>query len=249
MDLDTLTRECATNEGADFFGVADVVPAREAIREQGGDLVASFPRAVSIGLKLFHPIVDQLPRRLEDTVHIQNYGHHCYTVINQRLDLIASKVADLLQKEGCRVYPVPASQTLDKVRRRGVFSNKMAAHMAGLGWIGKSCLLVTPEIGPRCRWATVLTDAPLAVTGQPMATRCGDCRECVDACPAQAFTGRNFREDEHRDVRFDTQKCSDYRAQCREQYGVNECGMCLWACPHGRAASKRLSGGSPQAGK
>ena len=165
MNVNRLIRECATSEGADFFGVADVVPAREAIREQGGDLVASFPRAVSIGLKLFHPIVDQLPQRLEDNMHAQNYGHHCYTVINQRLDLIASKVADLLQAQGHRVYPVPASQTINTARSIGVFSNKMAAHMAGLGWIGKSCLLVTPENGPRCRWATVLTDAPLAQPG------------------------------------------------------------------------------------
>ncbi len=243
MDLDRLIRECATAEGADFFGVADIVPAREAIREQGGDLAASFPRAVSIGMKLFHPIVDQLPRRFEDRVHTQNYGHHCYTVINQRLDFIASKAAELLQNQGYRVYPVPASQTVNTVRSLGAFSNKMAAHMAGLGWIGKSCLLVTPEIGPRCRWATVLTDAPLAATGQPMATRCGDCRECVEACPAQAFTGRNFCEEEPREMRFDIEKCKEYRARCREQNGVNECGICLWACPHGRAAAKRLSAG------
>jgi epoxyqueuosine reductase QueG len=241
MNVNKLIRECATSEGADFFGVADVVPAREAIREQGGDLVASFPRAVSIGLKLFHTIVDQLPLRLEDNVHAQNYGHHCYTVINQRLDLIVSKVADLLQTQGHRVYPVPASQTINTARSIGVFSNKMAAHMAGLGWIGKSCLLVTPENGPRCRWATVLTDAPLAQTGQPMDTRCGDCRKCVDACPAQAFTGKNFREDEHRDVRFDTKRCIDYREKCHDQYGVKECGICLWACPHGKAASQKLS--------
>jgi len=104
MDLNTLIRECAINEGADFFGVADVVPAREAIREQGGELVASFPRAVSIGLKLFHPIVDEIPLRFEDPAHAQNYGHHCYTVINQRLDIIASKVAELLQKQGYRVH-------------------------------------------------------------------------------------------------------------------------------------------------
>ena len=82
-----------------------------------------------------------------------------------------------------------------------------------------------------------------SVTGQPLDTRCGDCRGCVDACPAQAFTGRNFREDEHRDLQFDTQKSKDYRAQCREQRGVNECGVCLWACPHGQAASKKLSTG------
>jgi epoxyqueuosine reductase QueG len=243
MNIATRIRGCATGDGADFFGVADVVPAREAIREQGGDLVASFPRAVSIGMKLFHPIVDQLPWRLEESMHVLNYSHHCYTVINQRLDQIASKVADLLQKEGHRAYPVPASQTINTKRSTGVFSNKMAAHMAGLGWIGKSCLLVTPENGPRCRWATVLTDARLEATGRPMETRCGECRECVDACPAQAFTGRNFREDEHRDLRFDTKRCKEYREQCHTQYGVRECGICLWACPHGKAASQRLSAG------
>ncbi len=37
--------------------------------------------------------------------------------------------------------------------------------MAGLGRIGKSCLLITPEAGPRVHWATVLTDAPMQVTG------------------------------------------------------------------------------------
>ena len=183
MDLNTLIQKWATGEGADFFGVADIVPAREAIREQGGDLVASFPRAVSIGMKLFHPIVDQIPRRFEDAMHMQNYGHHCYTVINQRLDGIASKVARLLQNHGYRVFPVPASQTLNTTRNLGVFSNKMAAHMAGLGWIGKSCLLVTPEIGPRCRWATVLTDAPLTLSGQSMDTRCGDCRNVWTPAP------------------------------------------------------------------
>lgn len=243
MNIETLIRHCATGDGADFFGVADVVPARGAIREQGGDLVASFPRAVSIGMKLFHPIVDQLPWRLEESMHVQNYSHHCYTVINQRLDQIASKMANLLQREGHRAYPVPASQTINTARSTGVFSNKMAAHMAGLGWIGKSCLLVTPENGPRCRWATVLTDARIEETGRPMETRCGECRECVDACPAQAFTGRNFREDEHRDLRFDTKRCKEYREQCHTQYGVRECGICLWACPHGRAASQKLSAG------
>ncbi|MCK9565162.1 MAG: hypothetical protein M0Q43_03825 [Methanothrix sp.] len=64
-----------------------------------------------------------------------------------------------------------------------VFSHKLAAHMAGLGWIGKSCLLITPEAGPRVRWASVLTDAPMKATGYAMAERCGECRKCVDVCP------------------------------------------------------------------
>jgi len=243
MGLDTAVRRRAVQEGADFCGVADLSPAHEAIREQGGDLVASFPRAVSIGLKLFHPIVDELPHRFERPAHARNYEHHCYNFINQRLDLIASRVASLLQGHGHRVYPVPASQMIDSARHAAIFSHKIAAHLAGLGWIGKSCLLVTPEVGPRVRWATVLTDALLSPTGRPMAVRCGTCRECVDACPVRAFTGRNFREDEPRDMRYNTHTCNDYREMTREKHGVRECGMCLWACPHGRRAAKRVASG------
>lgn len=234
MSLDTLLHETVRRESADFYGVADLTPAADAIRDQGGDQVASFPRGVSVGLRLFDPVVDQLPNRLDDPVHARNYGHHCYTLINQRLDLIASTLASVLQGQGHTVYPVPASQAVNTAELMGVFSHKMAAHMAGLGWIGKSCLLVTPEAGPRVRWATVLTDAPLAPTGQPMDSRCGSCRICVDACPPHAFTGRAFSEQEPRDRRFDVHKCHEYRAYTETEYGVKECGMCLYSCPHGR---------------
>jgi epoxyqueuosine reductase len=240
MDLYESVHECAVCDGADFVGVADLSTAREAILEQGGALVASFPRGVAIGIELVHSIVDQMPDRFENPAHARNYGQHCYTLINQRLDLIASRVAAVIQRAGHRVYPIPASQMIDAERRVAVFSNKVAAHLAGLGWIGKSCLLVTPTAGPRVRWATVLTDAPLNPTGQPMQPRCGSCTECVDACPAHAFTGREFRADEDRDLRFDTQKCHEYREESLAKHGFRECGLCLWACPHGRAASRRL---------
>lgn len=102
-----------------------------------------------------------------------------------------------LQHQGYRAFPIPASKraVVDE-RVAAIFSHKLAAHMAGLGWIGKSCLLITPQAGPCVRWATVLTDAPMQATGYAMAERCGECRECVEICPQAAFTGRPFREDE-----------------------------------------------------
>jgi len=78
-----------------------------------------------------------------------------------------------LESHGSKSFPVPASQIIDEEKLLGVFSNKMAAHLAGLGWIGKSCLLVTPEAGPRARWATVLTQAALEKTGDAMEERGG----------------------------------------------------------------------------
>ena len=53
-------RAVATSQGVDFFGVADLVGARDAIVEQGGPALADYPRGVSIGMALVRGIVDQL---------------------------------------------------------------------------------------------------------------------------------------------------------------------------------------------
>jgi len=160
------------------------------------------------------------------------------------------RIALALQADGFGGLPVPAApRAIDMDRLCGIFSSKMAAHLAGLGWIGKSCLLVTPEAGPRVRWATVLTDAPLAPTGTPMAPgespgakyggECGECRACVEVCPAQAFTGRVFRADEGRDARYHAEACSAYVRSVKDQTGHRVCGMCLKVCPHGVKAARR----------
>jgi epoxyqueuosine reductase len=236
MDLYSALERLARDDGADFFGVADLSLAREAILEQGGLDVAAFPRAVSVGIRLFDTLVDQLPKRRERAVAV-SYRHHCYDVVNQRLDLLASRLAGAIQRSGHRAFPVPSSLRADDERICAVFSHKMAAHLAGLGWIGKSCLLITPEAGPRVRWTTVLTDAPLKA-GTPMEARCGDCRECVDKCPVKAFTGRNFIESEPREARYDARRCEKYLKGLENSTGYGVCGMCLYVCPHGKKFEK-----------
>ncbi len=239
--VDSLTerlRAEALSLGVNFFGVADLSSAQEFIAEQGGEMIAQFPRAVSVGLTMPFAIVDQLPRHREKAVAMA-YRSHSYDVLNRRLDDIASALAGTLQREGYRAFPVLSSQTVDEKNLRGLVSHKLAAHLAGLGWIGKSCLLVTPEVGPRVRWETVLTDAPLVSAGEPMEVRCGKCRECVDACPPQAFTGRNFAESEPREVRFDVFKCRNYQREREKEVGVSVCGMCVFVCPYGQKAARR----------
>ena len=233
MRLESSLRTLAETMGVDFYGVADLALAHDAILEQGGQAVAEFPRAISIGIGLLHPIVDQLPQH-EDRAVAMLYRHHAYNLVNQRLDHIASPLASLVQRAGYRALPVPASQMVDSERLCGAFSHKMAAHLAGLGWIGRSCMLITPQAGPRVRWATVLTDAPLEAAGGPMEQRCGTCRECVDICPAQAYTGEPYRLGEPRKVRFAAHKCSQYFDKMEEIKGVSVCGLCLYVCPNGR---------------
>jgi epoxyqueuosine reductase len=225
--------QLVTSAGCDFVGVADLTFAHDFIREQGGEVVASFPRAVSIGIALPGAIVDQLVNR-GWRENLLNYRHHAYDVINLRLNLIASQVASLIGRAGHRVMPLPAAEGYDRERLRCIFSHKLAAHLAGLGWIGKSCLLVTPQVGPRVRWVSVLTDAPLAPTGTLQEEKCGDCRECVDICPAQAFTGQSFRHEEPREMRYDAHKCQSYFNVLEIKGEPRVCGLCLYVCPYGR---------------
>jgi epoxyqueuosine reductase QueG len=231
-ELQETLRAQALALGADYFGVADLSPAEDLVREAGGEMMAQFPRAISVGVVMPFAIVDQLPRHREEAVAMA-YRSHSYEILNRRLDNVTSHLGSALQRAGWRAFPVLASQVVDGERLYGLFSHKLAAHLAGLGWIGKSCLLVTPEVGPRVRWATVLTDAPLEA-GEPLAQRCGDCTACVEACPPGAFTGRNFRPEDAREVRFDVFKCSAYQGRNREQRRHTACGMCVYICPYGR---------------
>ena len=222
----------AHDMGARFFGAADLAPAQDFIIEQGGEFLSRFPRALSIGISLHDSIVDQLPRHKE--IPVARTYDYLYDTVNRSLDRIAFRLSVLLNKQEYKTLLIPASDTLDKEKSLGLFSHKLAAHLAGLGWIGPSCLLITPEFGPRVRWATVLTDAPLK-PGKPIANGCNDCRQCVDACPPKAFTGRPFDPDEPRDMRFKTRRCIDYRAQLEKKVtGARVCGMCVYICPVGR---------------
>jgi len=62
---------------------------------------------------------------------------------------------------------------------------------------------------------------------------CGECEECVRACPVGAFTGRDFQPDEPREARFDAAACDRYFKSLKQKGRVAVCGMCLYICPHG----------------
>ncbi|MDP3285630.1 MAG: hypothetical protein Q8M56_14460, partial [Desulfobacterales bacterium] len=108
MDINHRIKEIAETWGAAFYGVADLSQAHDVILAQGGPLIAAYPRAISVGIALLDTTVDQLPNSADRAVAV-NYRHHGYEVINQRLDLFASHVSSLLQREGWQALPIPAS--------------------------------------------------------------------------------------------------------------------------------------------
>ncbi|MCX7745856.1 MAG: epoxyqueuosine reductase [Clostridia bacterium] len=233
MYLNTKIEDLAKRLGIAYFGVADLSNALDTVLNQGGDIVKGYPYSISLGIPLLHSIVDQLPNRHQRAAAL-NYKHHAYDIINQRLDITASILSSFIQEQGHRVLPIPAAERIDDERICASFSHKLGAGLSGLGWIGKSCLLITPEHGPRVRWTSILTDAPLVPTGKLMDERCGDCIECVNICPVNAFSGRAFNCHEPREARYDARKCEKYfnKMEVRSKSAV--CGMCLYICPYGR---------------
>ena len=223
-DLKRRIESLVYQNGADLFGVADLEPAREFVVAQGGEAVGKFPRAVSIGMRLSDAIVDQ--HSPDEKIENSLYWHHIYRVISPALDFLAQRVQREIQADGYQAFPVPSSMPYNREALKGILSHKLAAHLSGLGWIGKSCLLITPDFGPRVRFATVLTDAPLS-PGNPMDGECGKCRACIVACPVQALKGIEFQPTEPVEARFDTRTCEEYRR-------THACGLCVARCPIGQ---------------
>jgi epoxyqueuosine reductase QueG len=220
----------AKDMGATYFGIADLIAARQYISKQGGQFLTQFPRAVSHGFVLADGVVNTLAHH-KGIAALSNYWYYVYQIVNPRIDSISLMLAQSLDKAGFQAFVVPSSQTVDRTGLTGVFSHKLAAHLAGLGWIGKSALLITPEHGPRVRWGTVLTDAPLE-TGMPMDEMCRDCDACVKGCPAHVFTGQSFDKPRPRSEIFAAKACDNYLSK-RETFH-RACGICVYICPYGR---------------
>jgi len=225
----------ARSWGASLVGVADLERLR-GIQTEPADLLSGFTRAVSLAVRLSDPILDQITDRPTPL-----YAQH-YQKVNALLDELALRVSLALQRAGGRALPLPASQVLDPVNLTSYISHKAVALAAGLGWQGKSLLLVTPQFGPRVRLVTVLTDVDLA-PDPVLENRCGRCRACTKACPAQAIRGVGTKS--HYGSREQALFFDRCRAKVLDEFahlphitgGI--CGVCVSVCPYGRKDAKK----------
>lgn len=243
MTVDTATRELkrhALELGADLVGVADL-QLLEGIETSPPELLAPFSRAISLAVKLPNAVFEQLADR-PTPLYAQVYQN-----ANTLLDQIALKLCGWIEQRGGKALPIPASQPLDMENFTAHLSAKAVANVAGLGWQGKSLLIVTPQFGPRVRLVTILTDLPL-FADRPLKNRCGDCTACADACVAQAI--RNVNVEFHyasREAALDFRKCADKLVKEFKNLPQIEkpiCGICIKVCPWGRALSRRDDGTS-----
>lgn len=111
------------------------------------------------------------------------------------------------------------------------------AERAGLGWIGKSGLLVNPEFGSYTLIGEIVSTLPLAYD-TPQNNRCGTCAKCIDNCPTHALVAANTL-DARRCISYLTiesraELTAEQAAQCGNR--LFGCDACLDACPWNRRA-------------
>jgi len=145
------------------------------------------------------------------------------TEVSLFLEKAALAVVDRLERKGRRVLTVHTEDEFDPVNRVGLMSLKVLAKAAGLGWQGRSLMIVSPRYGPVHRWIGVLTDMELR-GDTAISNQCGDCALCIEECPAGALKLVEF--DDHPACREDVLDIG----LCKGDDGCTEClSVCPWA--------------------
>lgn len=205
--------------GANSVGFADI---SDQSSPNGG-----LRTAIAIGISYDLKIVERLDSEI-DAFH----KHLLDT--KERMERLLEVCEQCLRQQNYVTWIPPISRNLPGLL--GDFPHKMAATKAGLGWIGKSSLFVSTEFGCGVRLATVLTNA-LFTPGKPVTeSQCGDCIECVKACPYGAIKGETWYPGIERDKLLDAFLCSRKREEYVPKLAYKHpCGLCIKACQIGKA--------------
>lgn len=228
-------KEFCFKVGADLVGIADFSLYLKSVALPPEEFKV-FPVAISIAVKLDDDIINDI----EGSPTI-SYADH-YREVNKRLDNIAMTVRGYLLSMGCNATVIEASKITDEKNLCGIVSHKALARLGGLGWQGKSLLIVNPHIGPRFRLATILTDKRL-VYDSPLKNRCGSCVLCFKHCPAKAIKNVGTKSYyQSREEAVDLKKCYNKLLEFKATKGIEAtvCGVCVKVCPYGRKYKEKI---------
>ena len=174
---------------------------------------------------------------------VADYLNMYYEVLETRAWRIADWLRDTKNVKGIPTHAV---------------HSKVAAHLAGLGFIGHNTQVITPEYGPRVRWVVMLTDAEFAPDKPFARNLCAEqplCQKeslCVKSCPYQAIIpGPSQGVEPGKKVNYD--KCvishefdkdiepkNEKHIRHTTERGFMECTICNLICPYGNVVDKEI---------
>jgi epoxyqueuosine reductase len=160
------------------------------------------------------------------------WGRDYHKVMRERLNALAEALNEKF----------PEAQNSRAYADTGPIAERIFAKHAGLGWLGKNTLLLNQELGSWFFLGVIVTTLELepsvALGEMPPADLCGNCRQCLDACPTEALIAPYI---------LDARRCVSYLTielrgsipeEFREALGrhVYGCDICQEVCPYNRSA-------------
>jgi epoxyqueuosine reductase QueG len=193
-DLTHAVKRVALQAGADIVGIGSIDRYEHAPAEvHPRSIFSKTESVVAIGCRMLRGAL----KTIEEGSYWQAYNCDSYQYLNEILaPEILRKIAVFLEERGHTSVPIhnPFGPHMGRPVRPGGtapdghMSLRVVGVAAGLGELGLSKLLLTPQFGPRQRVFAVLTDAVLEPDPLiPPGTVCDGCRSCLRACPAEAI--------------------------------------------------------------
>ena len=186
--------EAVVDKNPDYHGVykPEVVIEPKKIQHPR-DYMPEAKSVIVLGMNFPEALVKNAG--LPETQQIGPYAFHQYQTAFE-LRFAACELASSLAKQGYKTYISENMLGIGSLvdSHRGFLPdarcNAIEAVAAGLGQLGKSGSLLTPEFGAHQRQIVIITDAELPADGLYQGeSPCQDCKICVDLCPMDALGG------------------------------------------------------------
>jgi epoxyqueuosine reductase len=164
-----------------------------------------------------------------ESIHAEScipYTHIC-TLIMHEVDMITYKISSALQDKNIDNVIIPNDDPYEywepeRSYGRAILSLRHAGYLAGLGYLGKSTLLINEKFGNMIQIGALLLDIELE--GDPLVEQsCPEnCSLCIDNCPTKALDG----------TVVDQKKCRPLSVYKHEKgYVLKKCFLCRKICP------------------
>jgi epoxyqueuosine reductase len=174
-------------------------------------------KSVIVTLTNYYP--SELQRKDAPQIAKYAYGKDYHKVLRKRHQALLSKIQEKTDCNG-RIF-VDSAPILERTW----------AEKAGLGWIGKSTMLISPTLGSYTFISGIVLDIDLDYDS-PIKEQCGACQKCLKACPTSALC-RPYTLDANRCLSYLTiEKKGDFKDDINLHNQVFGCDRCIDTCPY-----------------
>jgi epoxyqueuosine reductase len=162
-----------------FAGELAYMERTEDLRRDPPSLTPWAESVVSVGMSYFTPSARPVEcAEAKGWISRYAWGDDYHDLIKRKLEQLLATI------RGWHGGPVEGRVFVDS----GPVLERDVAGVAGIGWIGKNTLLISPQKGSWFFLAELFLSLPLEYD-RPIRDRCGKCDLCLKACPTGAFVG------------------------------------------------------------